>query len=230
MIAAVFLILGIARSPERPQQAPNQAEQKEREGRYGNPADLDSYISRMEDPSRAEWQQPDRVVKALGLRPGQTACDIGSGPGYFTLRLVRQVGTTGHVYAVDVEPRILEVLRERVGSPSAKNVTPVLALADDPMLPEHVCDVILIVDTYHHFPDGPSYLARLARSLKKGGRLADVDFHKRETPVGPSLDHRVARDDFLKDARRAGLALATEFTFLPYQYFLVLKPGGKTQP
>jgi ubiquinone/menaquinone biosynthesis C-methylase UbiE len=215
-VLALFLLLGQA-----------QADQKE--GRYGNPVDLDAYISKMEDPSRAEWQQPDRVVKALSLKAGQTACDIGAGPGYFTLRLVKQVGPSGHVYAVDVEPRILEVLRERVGVPEVKNVTPVLALADDPMLPQNLCDVILIVDTYHHFPDGPSYLARLARSLKKAGRMANVDFQKKETPVGPPTSHRVSREDFLKDARRAGLVLASEYTFLPYQYFLVLKPSKKAE-
>jgi ubiquinone/menaquinone biosynthesis C-methylase UbiE len=204
-----------------------QSPQPPKEGRYGNPADLEGYISGMEDPSRDAWQQPDRVVQVLGLQPGQTACDIGSGPGYFTLRLVKEVGPTGHVYAVDVEPRVLEVLRERVGRPMGKNVTPVLALADDPMLPEGLCDVILIVDTYHHFPDGPSYLARLARSLKKGGRIANVDFQKRETPVGPAVEHRVAREDFLRDARRADLGVVSEYYFLPYQYFLILKAGAR---
>jgi ubiquinone/menaquinone biosynthesis C-methylase UbiE len=205
-----------------PLQAPSPSPTKE--GRYGNPLDLEGYISGMEDPSRAEWQMPDRVVNSLGLHPGETACDIGAGPGYFTLRLARVVGSSGHVYAVDVEPRILEVLRERIGGPFAKNVTPVLALSDDPMLPEHLCDVILIVDTYHHFPDGPSYLARLARSLKHGGRIANVDFQKRETPVGPPLEHRVSRDEFVREARKANLAVASEYPFLPYQYFLVLKP------
>ena len=166
-------------------------------------------------------------MTSLDLRPGQTACDIGSGPGYFTLRLVKAVGATGHVYAVDVEPRILEVLRQRVGVPMARNVTPVLALADDPMLPEGLCDVVLIVNTYHHFPDGPSYLARLARSLKKGGRIANVDFLKKDTPVGPPVSHRVSRDDFLRDAQKAALVLVSEYTFLPYQYFLILKHEGK---
>ena len=212
----VFLLLAAA------QQAPSPSPTKE--GRYGNPADLEGYISGMEDPSRAEWQQPDRVVNSLGLHPGDTACDIGAGPGYFTLRLAGGVGPTGHVYAVDVEPRILEVLRERLGGPVATNVTPVLALSDDPMLPEHLCDVILVVDTYHHFPDGPSYLARLARSLKRGGRIANVDFQKRPTPVGPPLEHRVSRDDFVRDARKANLAVASEYSFLPFQYFLILKP------
>jgi len=194
---------------------------------HGNPADLDGYIARMEEPSRAAWQKPDEVVRALGLRPGQVACDVGAGPGYFSLRLARAVGEAGHVYAVDVEPRILSVLRDRVQSSNARNVTPVLSLPDDALLPAASCDLILIVDTYHHFPDGPAYLRRLSRALRPGGRIANVDFHKRELPVGPPPEHKVAREAFLADATAAGLRLAEEHTFLPYQYFVVLAPSGQ---
>jgi ubiquinone/menaquinone biosynthesis C-methylase UbiE len=196
---------------------------------HGNPADLEGYIARMEEPSRAVWQKPDEVVRALGLRPGQAACDVGAGPGYFSLRLARAVGKAGHVYAVDVEPRILAVLRERVGSSDARNVTPVLALPDDALLPAASCDLILIVDTYHHFPDGPEYLRRLMRALRPGGRIANVDFHKRELPVGPPPEHKVAREAFLANAAAAGLRLVQEHTFLPYQYFVVLDPSESGQ-
>jgi len=194
---------------------------------HGNPADLEGYVARMEEPSRAEWQKPDEVVRALGLRPGQAACDVGAGPGYFSLRLARAVGEAGHVYAVDVEPRILAVLRDRVRSSEARNITPVLSLPDDALLPAASCDLILIVDTYHHFPDGPAYLRRLRRALKLGGHIANVDFHKRELPVGPPLEHKVAREAFLADATTAGLGLVEEHKFLPYQYFVVLAPGGQ---
>ena len=196
---------------------------------HGNPADLEGYIARMEEPSRAVWQKPDEVVRALGLRPGQAACDVGAGPGYFSLRLARAVGEAGHVYAVDVEPRILAVLRERVRSSNARNVTPVLSLPDDALLPAASCDLILIVDTYHHFPDGPAYLRRLTRALRPGGRIANVDFHKRELPVGPPPEHKVAREAFLADAAAAGLRLVQEHTFLPYQYFVVLDPSESGQ-
>jgi SAM-dependent methyltransferase len=93
------------------------------------------------------------------------------------------------------------------------------------MLPPAACDLVLVVDTFHHFPDGAAYLRSLATRLKPGGRIANVDFHKRETPVGPPLHHRVAREDFLRAAREAGLALVGEWTFLPYQYFVALRPG-----
>jgi ubiquinone/menaquinone biosynthesis C-methylase UbiE len=195
-------------------------------GRYGNPADLDGYIAHLADPRRDAWQKPDEVVAALGLRPGQTACDIGSGPGYFTLRLARAVGAGGRVYAVDVEPKILDALRERLAESGLRNVTPVLALADDALLPPGACDVVLIVDTYHHFPDRPAYLRRLSRALRPGGRVVNVDYHKRETPVGPPLAHRLSRETFLEEARSAGLVVAEEPAFLPYQYFIVLRAQG----
>jgi ubiquinone/menaquinone biosynthesis C-methylase UbiE len=193
-------------------------------GRHGNPADLESYIARLEDAGRAAWQRPDEVVASLGLGPGDTACDVGAGPGYFTLRLARAVAESGRVLAVDVEPKMVETLRDRLVAAKLTNVTPILSLPDDSLLPAGACDVVLIVDTYHHFPDGLDYLRRLARALKPGGRIVNVDYHKRETPVGPPLPHRVAREDFLETAGRAGLVMVEEKTLLPYQYFLVLKP------
>jgi ubiquinone/menaquinone biosynthesis C-methylase UbiE len=193
------------------------------EGAHGNPADLDAYMARLLDSERNAWQKPDQVVSALRLRPGQVACDVGAGPGYFTLRLARGVGPRGLVYAVDVEPRILERLRERLAESGVRNVLPVLALADDPLLPDGAGDIVLVVDTYHHFPDRPAYLRRLARSLKPTGRLVNIDHHKRETPVGPPLAHRVSREAFLDEAARAGFRLVDEQGFLPHQYFLVLR-------
>jgi ubiquinone/menaquinone biosynthesis C-methylase UbiE len=178
----------------------------------------------MEDPERASWQRPDEVVAALGLRPGDVACDVGAGPGYFTLRLSRAVGPGGRVWAVDVEPEMIAALRERLERAGARNVTPVLARADDPLLPPAACDVVLVVDTFHHFPDGVAYLRGLAARLRPGGRIVNVDFHKREMPVGPPIENKVAREDFLAAARAAGLAVVEEKTFLVHQYFFVLAP------
>jgi cyclopropane fatty-acyl-phospholipid synthase-like methyltransferase len=203
------------------QHAPAPHEQGER---HGNPADLESYIASMEEPGRAAWQKPDQVVGALGLAKGQTACDIGSGPGYFSLRLARAVAPGGRVYAVDVETAMLEALRQRLEAARLTSVTPVLSLPADPLLADGLCDVVLIVNTYHHFPDPPAYLGRLKRSLRPGGRIVNIDFEKRETPHGPPVARRVAREDFVAQARSAGLEVVAEPALLPYQYFVVLKP------
>ena len=195
------------------------------EGRFGNPADLDAYLGRLEDPAREAWQKPDQVVDALGLKRGQIACEIGAGPGYFSLRLARAVGEAGQVFAAEVELAIINVLRQRIDSSGLRNVTPVFALADDPLLPPAACDLILIVNAYHHFPDGPAYLRKLLRALRQGGRIVNIDFHKRDLPVGPPLEHKVSRDAFLAEAERGGLVLAAEHSFLDFQYFLELQAG-----
>jgi SAM-dependent methyltransferase len=190
--------------------------------RFKNPKDLNTYIAAQESPDRAAWQKPDEVLDALDLKPGQTVCDIGAGPGYFALRAAKRIGDSGRVFAVDVEPRILNVLRDRIEKGKLRNITPVLALATDPLLPPRSCDLVLIVDAYHHFPERPRYLARLAALLRPGGRLANVDWHKRSTGFGPPLDHRIAREDFLADAAKANLRVIAEPKLLPHQYFVVL--------
>ena len=191
--------------------------------RFRNPPDLPGYIAAQEDPGRDRWQKPDQVLQALGVRAGQTVCDVGAGPGYFALRLARLVGPRGRVYAVDVEPRILDALRERLEKRGVENVTPVLALGGNPLLPDATCDLVLVVDTYHHLPNRAAYLRRLAQALKPTGRLANVDFRKQATPIGPPQEHRVAREEFLRDAAAAGLKIDRELTFLENQYFIVLR-------
>jgi ubiquinone/menaquinone biosynthesis C-methylase UbiE len=193
-------------------------------GAHGNPRDFRLMLGRLEDPARARWQQPARLVRALGLRPGQTVAEIGAGTGYLTRRLARAVGPRGRVYAVDAEPRMLPILVERSRRGGIGNVTPVLGRDDDPFLPGRSCDLVLVVNTYHHLGGGPRYLRRLRRLLRPGGRLVNVDFHRRETPVGPPVERRIAREAFLRDARRAGFRLVREATFLSYQYCLVLAP------
>jgi SAM-dependent methyltransferase len=190
----------------------------------GNPRDLSHYLARLEGPDRAAWQQPDRVVRSLRLRPGDVACDIGVGPGYFALRMARAVGDRGTVYAVDVEPRMIDVLRQRTREAGLSNVHPILARRERDALPPRLCQVILLVNTFHHFPAGARTLRRLASRLAPGGRIVNVDFHKRELPVGPPPDHKVDRGEFLAEAARAGLRVARERRFLPYQYFLELEP------
>src|SRR2546427_6381256 len=124
-----------------------------RHGCYGNPTDLAHMIKRQLAPARAAWQKPGRVVRALGLRRGQVVAEIGSGPGYFTLRLARAVGPSVRVYAGDAEPALLGVLRERLRPAGLHNVTPVLRLGDDPLLPAGAGHLAGVVDADHHVAD-----------------------------------------------------------------------------
>jgi ubiquinone/menaquinone biosynthesis C-methylase UbiE len=118
---------------------------------------------------------------------------------------------------------MLAALRERAVEAGVRNVAAVLVPLDDPGLPAASVDLAFVCDTYHHLDDRPAYLERLRRVLRPGGRLAIVDFQKRETPVGPPLPMRVDRKDVIAECAAAGFTLASEMAFLPHQYGLVFR-------
>lgn len=215
MNPTTFLLALALASPAFPQAA---APPPQMEHRHHDPA---AYIASLDDPARDAYQKPDEVLKALALRDGETVADIGSGSGYFTVHFARAVGVTGRVYAVDVSPDMIRHLNRRLREEDIRNVVPVLSDPDDPLLPDASVDRFVIVDTWHHIDDKAKYLMLMRRMLKSGGQVVDIDFQKRELPLGPPLGMKIAREDVIKQMEAAGFALAAEHTFLPYQYFLV---------
>jgi ubiquinone/menaquinone biosynthesis C-methylase UbiE len=186
--------------------------------------DPKAYIAMLEDPKRDAYQKPHEVVTALGLKPGETLADIGSGSGYFALRFAAHVGEQGRVFAVDVDPEMVRHLNRRIRDAGVRNVQTVLADPDDPLLPDASLDRFVVVNTWHHIEKPVDYLAHMKRMLKPGGQVVMIDFQKTELPVGPPLAMKIAREDLVRQMQASGFDLAKEHTFLPYQYFLVFTP------
>jgi SAM-dependent methyltransferase len=184
------------------------------------PRELAGALRRQLNPRRARWQRPAALVRALRLRRGETVAEIGCGPGYFTARLARAVGPAGHVFAVDPEPAVLDIMRRRLRG--VRNVTPVLGREDDPLLPRGRCRTAVLINVYHHMHGGTAFLRRLVASLPRDARVINVDWNE-TSEFGPPPRQRVPRTRFLRDARRAGLRLVTARTILPHQYFLILR-------
>ncbi len=185
------------------------------------PESTEAYIKALEDPGRDKWQQPERVVQALGLKGGETVADVGAGSGYFAVRLARAVGPAGKVYAVDIDPGMLDYIQRRAHQEHLENIVTVLADPHDPKLPSGSVDLIFICDTLHHIADRQEYFPMLARALKPSGRLVNIDFRKRPLPVGPPLEMKISRENMIAEAEPAGFHLLKEYKFLAYQYFLV---------
>ncbi len=181
--------------------------------------DTEKWVAMFEDPARAAYQKPAEVVAALHVPEGAKVADIGAGSGYFSLPFARAVGDRGVVYAVDIEPGMVDHLKKRAADEKAPSLTPVLGKHDDPRLPEPV-DLVFICDTWHHVDARPAYLATLKRVLRPGGRIVIVDYQKRELPVGPPVAMKISEDDVLATFKAAGFRLAKKHDFLPYQYFL----------
>jgi ubiquinone/menaquinone biosynthesis C-methylase UbiE len=187
------------------------------------PESASEYIRSLEDPKREEWQKPQEVIEKLELKPGQAVADLGAGSGYFTVRLARAVGPAGKVYAVDIDPEMLTYVERRAKEEKLENIETVLADPHDPKLAPASVDMIFICDTLHHISERGRYYPLLARALKPGGRLVNVDFQKRPLPFGPPLEMKIAKEAVIEEVKPAGFRLVKEFDFLEYQYFLVFE-------
>ncbi len=183
--------------------------------------DSKAYIAMLEDPARDAYQKPDEVVSSLALKEGETIADIGAGSGYFTLRFARHVGASGRVYAVDINPDMIRYMNRHIRDMKLTNVVTVLADPDDPLLPDGSIDRFFICDVWHHIEDRPHYLSLLKRMLKPGGQVIMIDFQKRDLPVGPPTSMKIPRQDLIDEMKQSGFELEKEYTFLPYQYFLI---------
>jgi len=183
--------------------------------------DADQWAAVFDDPKRDEWQKPNEVVKALGLKPDALVADLGAGTGYFSVRLARLL-PKGKIYAVDLEPEMVRHLASRAKRDELPNVFAVQAAMDDARLPEKV-DLVLLVDTYHHIEDRTRYFGRLKGSLAPGGRVAIVDFTM-DSELGPPPRARVSPEQVKRELGKAGYEIAAEHDFLPNQYFLVFRP------
>ena len=213
VVLAIALQFGIRTAGQAPQN------QHDMHRLHGDPA---AYMAALEDPDRDVYQKPHEVIEALRLRSGEIVADIGAGSGYFALRLARHVGSSGHVYAVDVSPDMIRRLNERIHEAGLVNISTILASPDNPLLPRPA-DRFLFVNVWHHIEDRARYLALMKKMLKPGGQIVMIDFHKRDLPVGPPAAMKIAREDLLKQMQGHGFKIREEHTFLPYQYFVVFE-------
>lgn len=223
-LAALSAALILA-APVRPASAQDQ-QHRTTEEMHRLHHDSKAYIAMLEDPRRDEYQKPREVMMALGIRPGEVIADIGSGSGYFTLRFAAHVGDAGKVYAVDIDPDMVRFLNRRLRDAGLRNVQTILAEPNDPLLPDASVDRFVVVDTWHHIEDKAGYLALMKKMLKPGGQVVMIDFQKKELPLGPPLQMKIAREDLVRQMEANGFRLAKEHTFLPYQYFLVFRPAS----
>ncbi|HUU89829.1 MAG TPA: class I SAM-dependent methyltransferase [Phycisphaerae bacterium] len=179
--------------------------------------------------SRDTWQQPDRVVKDLGLKPGEVVADIGCGSGYFTFRLAKAVGADGKVYAEDISDKALKSLKDRVERDKLTNIAVVKGDATDIKIPAAACDAAILVNVLHHVPkeNRLGLTKDVARALKPGGRLFIIDWQV-DAKIKHDLNRRIPKDQLLALGKDAGLVLDSEFDYLEHQvFFRFTKPPAK---
>jgi ubiquinone/menaquinone biosynthesis C-methylase UbiE len=187
-------------------------------------------LPQLEGPDRDVWQRPDQIMDALNIAEGSVVGELGAGSGWFTIRLARRVGPNGKVYAEDIQPQMIEVIRRRVPREnlSDKVVDTRLGTAADPKLPVGELDAVLICDAYHEMEQPVALLRNAAGALKKNGRLGIVEFTMAGGGPGPPMDERVDPERVIREASEAGLRLIARPNMLRYQYMLVFAKADAT--
>jgi ubiquinone/menaquinone biosynthesis C-methylase UbiE len=187
----------------------------------------------LEREGREEAERPDVVIRAMNVEDGDVVAEIGSGTGFFARRLARAVAPSGKVYANDIQPGMLDKLKELAGQEGITNIVPVLGTETDPNLPAGQMDWILLVDVYHEFQKPEPMLAALRRALKPNGRVALVEYRlEGDSASHISLPHRMSVEQVLSEWEPAGFTLVETIETLPAQHLFLfsLRRGARALP
>jgi FkbM family methyltransferase len=182
----------------------------------------------LERPEREREEAPSRAVAALGVRPGQTVADVGAGSGYYTVRLAEAVGPNGRVFATDVQPEMLALIKKRMDGKEAdrwRNVELVLGTPTESKLPDGALDLALMVDVYHELAQPQVFLRSLKRALKTDGRMVLIEFRKESAWVPIREEHKMSVREARLELEAEGFTFERVIDVLPWQHILVFRPA-----
>ena len=180
----------------------------------------------LERPERETEEAPTKAIAALKLRQGQVVADIGAGSGYYTMLLRAAVGPRGRVYATDIQPEMLALIRKKIETPAVTNVELVLGTPTESRLPDGAIDLALMVDVYHELAQPQVFLQSLKRAIKPDGRLVLIEFRKESAWVPIREEHKMTVREARMELEAEGYRFEGVIDVLPWQHILVFRPGG----
>jgi SAM-dependent methyltransferase len=180
----------------------------------------------LERSEREIEEMPETALDKIGIRPGMTVADVGAGVGYFTIRLARRVVPGGKVYAVDVQPEMLSLLKQRATKAKVTNIIPVLGSESDPKLQPTSTDLILLVDVYHEFSQPQKMLEKMRAALKNDGRLVLLEYRKEDPHIPIRSEHKMSIEEAKTELEAEGFRLEKVLSDLPRQHILIFRKNA----
>jgi SAM-dependent methyltransferase len=182
----------------------------------------------LERPERASEERPDWLVEELKLAPTMSVADIGAGSGYLT-RLLSPRVPRGHVYAVDVQPEMVDALKNVAARPEFANVVPILGSAMDTRLSADSVDLVIMVDVYHELEYPAEIMHSVLKALKPGGRIAFVEYRAEDPSVPIKPLHKMSEAQLGREMAALPLVWEQGSERLPLQHvFVFRKRAGPT--
>ena len=176
----------------------------------------------LERPKREQEERTDLLIKSMALQPHERIADIGAGSGYFSFRMAPLV-PKGQVFAVDISPKMLGIVRSKIRQNKISNVVPVQSTIKNTMLEENSIDVALIVDAYHEFSHPREMAQSIHKSLNQNGRLVLIEYRKEDPSVMIKPLHKMSQKQAKSELQAVGFKWEKTLDLLPQQHFMVFR-------
>lgn len=174
----------------------------------------------LERPERESEENVSRAIRNMKLEPDEQIADIGAGSGYYSFRMAQKV-PEGKVFAVDIQPEMLEIMRQKIQKEKIGNVELVQGREKSPNLAENSVDMVLMVDVYHELSHPREMMEGVVRALRPGGRFILLEYRMEDPTVPIKRLHKMSVEQAVKEMKAVGLQLQKNMTNLPWQHFMV---------
>jgi ubiquinone/menaquinone biosynthesis C-methylase UbiE len=177
-------------------------------------------IDWLEREEREQEENTSQLIKNMDLKPGMAVADIGAGSGYHTAIISKLIGN-GKIYAVDVEPEMINFLNNRISKEKLNNAVAVLGDEKKVPLKANSIDLMFLVDVYHEVAYPYEMARSMLEALKPGGKLYLIEFRAEDQQVPIKTIHKMSEKQAVKELKAAGFSFERNISNLPWQHCLV---------
>lgn len=179
-----------------------------------------NHIERFENKERlAEINIKETLLKA-GLTNQSVVCDYGAGTGILSVEAASM--TSGKVYALDMSQEMLDIIESKIETNSIRNIETIKVEGDEISLPKNSIDIFMMSTVFHHISDPVKFLEKVKTVLKPNGKILIIEFHKKDSPTGPPVSHRMSPKEVEKHLVEAGFNYELEESLGENLYFMTL--------
>jgi ubiquinone/menaquinone biosynthesis C-methylase UbiE len=177
-------------------------------------------------PKEDEWSDffdPEKVLRLMGLNSKvEDVADFGCGYGTFTIPAARII--SGKIYAFDIEPEMIKVVKRKLKMLNLRNVEAIVRdfMLEGSGLKDASVDYVFLFNILH-LEEPETLLKESYRILNPCGKVGIIHWnYDSTTPRGPPMAIRPRPEQCRRWAESVGFIFEQEIDLKPYHYGLVL--------
>jgi ubiquinone/menaquinone biosynthesis C-methylase UbiE len=172
---------------------------------------------------RDTWQQPEKVMDLIGVKPGMVIGIAGAGRGYFTFKMAPRVGPTGHIFANEINEKKLNYIKKKYRREKIQNITPIRGLVEDPLFPQGKMDMVFMCYVFHHLEKPVEFMINIKPSLKPNANVVILE----QDPSKTGSFHFLETEVIKKKIKAAGYKIVRIETFLSKDNIFICRPENQ---